>query len=215
MYNKKTRTLLLIQTGKFKLHKRILLRLSLNVGTRATEVLSCVTKFLCLSRGKAYPVHARKAYNGSRGTVLLILDIVTRWRWVISVTAPAALPPGKNPGNHWIQGWGDAVRLWTFWRRVKYLAPTGIWTPDRSARSVVSMGPFVFTTVVQTTCACFRFWILLAQNKVYFPGILKKLSNFMFIKRDEFLDQMHITMTSPSISLYTEVGYQDTVRMAY
>ena len=68
------------------------------------------------------------------------------------------------------------MRVWTLWRREKYLAPIGIRTPDRSARSVVSNGPFVFTTVVKITCVFLRFWILPAQNKVYIRGILNKVS---------------------------------------
>jgi hypothetical protein len=79
------------------------------------------------------------------------------------------------------------MREWKFWRRIKYLAPTGIRTPDRSARSVVSNGPLVFIKVVQTTCAFLSFWILLAQNKVYFRGILNKMSNFMFISAANLL----------------------------
>jgi hypothetical protein len=113
----------------------------------------------------------------------------------------------KGRGTQW--GYGR------FGRREKYLAPTGIRNPDRSARSVVSNGHFVFTTVVQNTCAFLRFWVLLAQNKVYIWGILNKLSNLTFIERGEFLDQMHITMTSPSTNLYTGAGYQDTLGMAY
>jgi hypothetical protein len=43
--------------------------------------------------------------------------------------APAALPPGKRPGTHYI---GGSVGLWT---GVENLAPTGFRSPDRPGRS--------------------------------------------------------------------------------
>jgi hypothetical protein len=46
--------------------------------------------------------------------------------------APAALPPGKRPGTHFIGGWLDPGPVWM---AVKNLAPTGIRSPDRPAHS--------------------------------------------------------------------------------
>jgi hypothetical protein len=46
--------------------------------------------------------------------------------------APAALPPGKRPGTHFIGGW---VGLRAGLDLCGYLAPTGIRSPDRPARS--------------------------------------------------------------------------------
>jgi hypothetical protein len=50
--------------NKLTLHQRNLLRLSLNVVTRATEFL-LRDEILCSSIGKAIPVQARNTYRGS------------------------------------------------------------------------------------------------------------------------------------------------------
>jgi hypothetical protein len=46
-----------------------------------------------------------KAYWGSGGIVPRILDLGSRWRWVISFTPRPLYPQGKSPGTHWIGGW--------------------------------------------------------------------------------------------------------------
>jgi hypothetical protein len=54
--------------------------------------------------------------------------------------APALLPPGKNPGTHWIEGWVDPSASLYFWRREKHFACNGISTPalyDYMGRSFV------------------------------------------------------------------------------
>jgi hypothetical protein len=35
----------------------------------------------------------------------LILDLGTRWRWVVSFTPRPLYRQGKTPGTHWIGGW--------------------------------------------------------------------------------------------------------------
>jgi hypothetical protein len=46
-----------------------------------------------------------KAHWGSGGIVPRILDLGTRWRWVISFTSRSLYPQGKTPGTHWIGSW--------------------------------------------------------------------------------------------------------------
>jgi hypothetical protein len=46
-----------------------------------------------------------KAYWGSGGVAPRILDLGTRWRWVVSFTPQPLYPQGKSPGTHWIGGW--------------------------------------------------------------------------------------------------------------
>jgi len=41
---------------------------------------------------KVLPDHAMKAYRGSRGIALLILNIFTRWRWVVDFTLRSLYP---------------------------------------------------------------------------------------------------------------------------
>jgi hypothetical protein len=48
-------------------------------------------------RCKHVPVHALKAYCGSRGIATSLLNLDTRWRRVVNFMPPAALPPGKEP----------------------------------------------------------------------------------------------------------------------
>jgi hypothetical protein len=49
--------------------------------------------------------------HGGRGeevSPLLILDLGTRWEWVVSVTPrPRFIPEERTPGTHWIGGWVD------------------------------------------------------------------------------------------------------------
>jgi hypothetical protein len=54
---------------------------------------------ISISPGKVVPVlhHAMKVYWGSRGTVLRILDLGTRWGWVVSFMPWPLYPQGKNP----------------------------------------------------------------------------------------------------------------------
>jgi hypothetical protein len=56
-----------------------------------------------LERVKFVPVHALKAYRGSRGMAPLILNLGCRRRLV----APAALSPEKNLGKQWKGRWVD------------------------------------------------------------------------------------------------------------
>jgi hypothetical protein len=46
-----------------------------------------------------------KAYWGSRGIAPRILDLGTRWRWVVSFTPLPLYPKERTPGNHWIGVW--------------------------------------------------------------------------------------------------------------
>jgi hypothetical protein len=47
---------------------------------------------LCLTKH-----HAMKAYRGNEGIAPRILDLGTRWRWVVSFTVRPLYPQGKNP----------------------------------------------------------------------------------------------------------------------
>jgi hypothetical protein len=46
-----------------------------------------------------------KTYWGSGGIAPRILDLSTRWRWVVSFTPRPLYPRGREPGTHWIGGW--------------------------------------------------------------------------------------------------------------
>jgi hypothetical protein len=50
-------------------------------------------------------LHAMKTYWGSGGIALRILDLATRWRWMVSFTPRPLYPRERAPGTHWIRGW--------------------------------------------------------------------------------------------------------------
>jgi hypothetical protein len=55
---------------------------------------------------KAVPLHATKALGGEEVYLLLILDLDTRWGWVVSVTPWPRFSPGeRTPGTHCTGGW--------------------------------------------------------------------------------------------------------------
>jgi hypothetical protein len=55
---------------------------------------------LCLTKH-----HAMKTYWGIEGIAPCILDLGTRWRWVVSLTPRPLYPRERAPGTHWIGGW--------------------------------------------------------------------------------------------------------------
>ena len=72
------------------------------------------------------------ANRGSRGIALHILDHGTRRGWRVSVTPRPLFTPGKNPVPIVQEaGWAPGP----VWKGVENLAPTGIRSRDRPARS--------------------------------------------------------------------------------
>jgi hypothetical protein len=60
-------------------------------------------------KGKVVPVllakhHAMKVYCGSGDIAPCILDLGTRWKWLISFMHWPLYPQGKSPGTLWIDG---------------------------------------------------------------------------------------------------------------
>jgi hypothetical protein len=74
----------------------------------------------------------RTANRGSSGIALPFHDHGTRRGWGVSVTPRPLFTPGKNP-IHIVQeaGWAPGA----FWTGAENIAPTGIRSPDRQARS--------------------------------------------------------------------------------
>jgi hypothetical protein len=59
--------------------------------------------------------HAMRKYCGSGGIVPRILDLGTRWRWVVSFTPRSRFTPRERvPGTHCI-GWVYPEPVWTRW----------------------------------------------------------------------------------------------------
>jgi len=68
-------------------------------------------------RCKHVPVHALKAYCGSRGIATAILNLDPRWRWVVKFMPQPLYPRGKNPGARWIGGWVGPIAGLNVWEK--------------------------------------------------------------------------------------------------
>jgi hypothetical protein len=56
-------------------------------------------------KGKVFPVHATKAYTGSRSTAPCILNLEARWRQVVNIMPGHITPlPEKDLSTHCIRG---------------------------------------------------------------------------------------------------------------
>ena len=76
------------------------------------------------SEDNIFIVHAMKEYRGSRGITPLILDIGTRWRWVVNFTFLPIYSLGKKKSlipYEYEAGYAKE-EFWSFWRR-KTLLP--------------------------------------------------------------------------------------------
>jgi hypothetical protein len=94
-----------------------------------------------------------KALGGRGGIAPTIVDLGSRWRWVVSVTPRPRFSPGeRTPGTHCTGGWvGPRAGLDTEVRG-KILCPCRGSNRDRPARSQTlyclsyPVSPFLFTT---------------------------------------------------------------------
>jgi hypothetical protein len=58
-----------------------------------------------------------------------IIDLGTRWRWVVSFMPRPLYPDEKAPVTHWIGGWITPELVWTLLSGEKYLALARSRTP--------------------------------------------------------------------------------------
>ena len=98
--------------------------------------VSC-TKCHRLHIGKVFLGYAVKAYRGSKGIAPPILNLGTKRKRVTNFTPPPA--PGARTAVPVEKGAGwTPETVWTFWRRAKCLASSGIGTPDHPGRTIVT-----------------------------------------------------------------------------
>jgi hypothetical protein len=77
-----------------------------------------------------------KAYWGNEGIAPRILDLVTRWRWVVTFTTRPLYSQGKSPRYPLVRRLGGPQsQSGTQWWREKSPAPAGIQTADHPASS--------------------------------------------------------------------------------
>ena len=111
---------------------------------RNISVYHKVIKVKCILVQALRLCTGRTAYRGSRGITLAFHDHGTRRGWGVSVTPRPLFTPGKDPVSIVQEaGWAPGP----VWTGAENLAPTGIRSPKRSARSAVAIptalpGPF-------------------------------------------------------------------------
>jgi hypothetical protein len=113
---------------------------------------------------------AIKAYWGSGGRAPRILDLGTRWRWVVSLTPQPLYSQGKSPWyplDRMLDG-GPKTSLDAVVRR-KISSSSGIRNPDHLARSSRLLGK-KNTGVRTATTKCFR-------NRLYSGGVASRLGS--------------------------------------
>jgi len=65
------------------------------------KISLCLTKYHALKTSCAYYEDVR----GSGVIALCILNLDTRWRWMVTFTSLPLYPWGRAPSTHWIWGW--------------------------------------------------------------------------------------------------------------
>jgi len=101
-----------------------------------------------VNKGKGHHCTGRTAHRGSRGIALPFHDHGTRRGDCSASRSGRSLPPGKDPVPIVQEaGWAPGP----VWTGAENLAPTGIRSPDRPARSTVAIptalpGPRMYVT---------------------------------------------------------------------
>jgi len=77
-----------------------------------------------VKKSTVFPVHDdMMGPRGSRGITPLILNLSTRWRWVVNFTPRLLYSHERTPvPNEWDDVWAPEM-VWMFWRRIKSLVP--------------------------------------------------------------------------------------------
>ena len=101
--------------------------------------VSCQVKHSAQSRNYTVPLQAMKAYSGRRRTAPLILKLGTRWRSVVNFTPRPLYPRERKPVPTKLDAVWAPDLVWTFCKREKSLATTGIRTPDPPTGSEVAI----------------------------------------------------------------------------
>jgi hypothetical protein len=71
--------------------------------TKGCLLPSCPKSKARQSKGKAVPVDAMKAYKESRVIAPVILNLGTRWRWLLAARCDRFTPAERAHGTHWIR----------------------------------------------------------------------------------------------------------------
>ena len=102
-------------------------------------------------KGKGVSVHTMKVYNGSRGTVLHILNLWARWRWVANITPQLFYAWEGTPVPVELMAEWTLELVWSIWRRGKHPYSAKIQTTDRAACILVTTGTRPSNVMVVST----------------------------------------------------------------
>ena len=157
-------------------------------------------------KGKAVPLHYRRAYRGSRGIAPLILNLCPRWSWVVNINHRSLCARGRAPDAHWVGGWRAPEPAWTFfffffggatarggpwpplqyasrpactsWRRKMTVVSGRVRTPDRPTSSMFCIR-FVILQPDRTWGEWREFSVYLCTNLVVFRTSLLQFLNHL------------------------------------
>jgi len=112
---------------------------------------------LKVKSGRAVPVHTTTERRWSTSTAPFLLNRGARWTWVVNITTRRLHPWERTPAPFEKEVGRVLEPVWVFLEARKSVAPTGIKTLDRSARS---------TVVPMTLCTKNRFEIIIIIYQV-------------------------------------------------
>ena len=122
-HTKWSRTVYFPHSGTLLLHQHLLLHLPMHLATGKFFFLAVF--FL---RAKAFCIQALKAYRGNRDIAPFILNLGTRWRWVVSFARRPHKPPENGSKTRRIWGGWAPERIRTFQRK-EYLLSASAFEP--------------------------------------------------------------------------------------
>jgi hypothetical protein len=109
-----------------------------------------------------------EAHGGEEVQLLLILNIGTRWRWVVSVTPRPRFTPGeRTPGTHWIGIWVGSRAGLDAGAGGRILCPCRGSNPDRPARSQTQY------------CPSYSGSLCIVQLKTFFPLLISTVGSIL------------------------------------
>jgi hypothetical protein len=74
---------------------------------------------------KLPPVHAMEAYRGSRDIAPLVINLGTKWRWVVNFKLRSFYPLERSPVSTEQEAWLATEPVWTFCRKYNILHVPG------------------------------------------------------------------------------------------
>jgi hypothetical protein len=91
-----------------------------------------------VKKSNGFPVRVIQAYCGSRGSAIPVLNLDTRWRWVVNFPPWWQYPWGGAPDIHWTGCW---VEPWAILDVLEHRILQGVPLPTKPGISLVILTP--------------------------------------------------------------------------